>query len=66
VFHLAGVLLVDRFLLPGEGGGAAHAGIRFLAALLITIALSMVSYKFIEAPFLNLKKRFTYIKSRPV
>jgi peptidoglycan/LPS O-acetylase OafA/YrhL len=65
VFHFAGIWVVDR-MLPGGGAGAAHAAIRFVAALLTTIAMAMVSYKFVETPFLNLKKRFTYVKSRPV
>ena len=35
-------------------------------ALLLTIALAAASYHWLETPFLSLKKRFTYVKSRPV
>jgi peptidoglycan/LPS O-acetylase OafA/YrhL len=37
-----------------------------LLGLLITVAISMVSYQFLEKPFLQLKERFTFIKSRPI
>jgi peptidoglycan/LPS O-acetylase OafA/YrhL len=35
-------------------------------ALAATIALAVLSYQFLETPFLNLKRRFTFIKSRSV
>jgi len=37
-----------------------------LLSLIITVAISMASYQFLERPFLRLKERFTFIKSRPV
>jgi len=37
-----------------------------LLGLLITVLISMLSYQFVERPFLRLKERFTFIKSRPV
>jgi len=37
-----------------------------LLALLITVLVSMLSYQFLEKPFLRLKERFTFIKSRPI
>jgi peptidoglycan/LPS O-acetylase OafA/YrhL len=37
-----------------------------LLALLITILVSMLSYQFLEKPFLRLKERFTFIQSRPI
>ena len=37
-----------------------------LIALTITILVSMLSYQYLEKPFLRLKERFTYIKSRPI
>ena len=33
---------------------------------LFTLALATSSYRFLEAPFLRLKRRFTYVESRPV
>ena len=37
-----------------------------LLGLSITIAISMASYQFLERPFLRLKEKFTFIKSRPI
>jgi peptidoglycan/LPS O-acetylase OafA/YrhL len=37
-----------------------------LLALPITVLFSMLSYQFLEKPFLRLKKKFTYIQSRPI
>ncbi len=34
-------------------------------ALFLTTALAAASFKFIEQPFLRLKERFTYVRSRP-
>lgn len=36
-----------------------------LVALVLTVFLSALSYRFIERPFLQLKERFTVIRSRP-
>jgi peptidoglycan/LPS O-acetylase OafA/YrhL len=65
VYHLTGLLLVDK-VFPGGKAGAVHAGVRLVLALGATILISIVSYKVVEAPFLRLKKRFTYVRSRPV
>jgi peptidoglycan/LPS O-acetylase OafA/YrhL len=40
--------------------------IYWFAALALTIAISTLSYQFFESPFLKLKERFAYVKSRPV
>lgn len=37
-----------------------------LFGLIFTIVISMVSYQLLEKPFLRLKEKFTYIKSRPI
>jgi peptidoglycan/LPS O-acetylase OafA/YrhL len=37
-----------------------------LLGFLITLLVSMLSYQFLEKPFLRLKERFTFIKSRPI
>jgi peptidoglycan/LPS O-acetylase OafA/YrhL len=65
VYHLTGLLIIDK-LLPGGGAGAIHACLRVVFALGLTIAISAASYRIVETPFLNLKRRFTYIDSRPV
>jgi peptidoglycan/LPS O-acetylase OafA/YrhL len=35
-------------------------------ALPATIATGMLSYRYLESPFLRLKKRFTVVRSRPI
>jgi peptidoglycan/LPS O-acetylase OafA/YrhL len=37
-----------------------------LLALIITIMFSVLSYQLLERPFLKLKEKFTFIKSRPI
>jgi peptidoglycan/LPS O-acetylase OafA/YrhL len=64
VYHMTGIR-ASGLLLPGRWG-IAGMGIRATLALLLTIAISAISYRFFEAPFLNLKGRFTYVASRPV
>jgi peptidoglycan/LPS O-acetylase OafA/YrhL len=39
-------------------------GFRFFGAALMTLALAALSYQFFEKPFLKLKSRFTFVKSR--
>jgi peptidoglycan/LPS O-acetylase OafA/YrhL len=43
-----------------------HAFISQGTALALTVAVSAMSYTFLEKPFLRLKQRFTHIDSRPV
>jgi peptidoglycan/LPS O-acetylase OafA/YrhL len=62
VFHLMFITLL--------GVGAAHTlGHRvglICAAFLCTVMAALVSYKFLERPFLVLKGQFTHIASRPL
>ncbi|MGA8706151.1 MAG: acyltransferase [Steroidobacteraceae bacterium] len=64
VYHQACVLITDRFL-PGDPG-LPHALLRLLVVLTLTVAVSALSYRLIESPFLSLKRRFTFVESRPV
>jgi peptidoglycan/LPS O-acetylase OafA/YrhL len=78
VFHMFALNLVGPAIWPTEAQRAAMRtplGMANLAgrALLIlaaslagTIALSALSYRFLERPFLSLKERFTFIRSRKV
>jgi peptidoglycan/LPS O-acetylase OafA/YrhL len=62
VYHLLGVLLAEHLVHAhgSNGHGAAAIG------LLLTVALSAISYTWFESPFLRLKNRFAVIRSRPV
>jgi peptidoglycan/LPS O-acetylase OafA/YrhL len=37
-----------------------------LLSLVIIVLISILSYQFLERPFLRLKERFIFIKSRPI
>ncbi len=65
VFHMLGLYIADKLI----GGHAksfpklfSYWGIGFA----LTVILAMVSYRFFESPFLTLKERFAYVRSRPV
>ena len=78
VFHMLALNLARSMFWPEESQRAAlHTpwGIASLLAraLLIvviglggTIALAALSYRFLERPFLNMKERFTFVRSRSV
>jgi len=48
---------------PGPAKVAVLTGI---AAFPLTLAISKLSYRYLETPFLSLKKRFEIVRSRPV
>jgi peptidoglycan/LPS O-acetylase OafA/YrhL len=72
VFHVLAIHIVMRYgdryvpslwrIEEGLLRTAAHAGL----GLLLTVALAVVSYQFLERPFLKLKQRFTAVRSAPV
>ncbi len=59
VFHALALVIASQIFV---NYGLYHA----VAALAITIAMSAISYHWLEKPFLTLKKRFTYVASDPV
>ena len=69
VFHLACLHLVSRAIIP-HTRVAASPFLSFLAtaalSLALTISLAFLSYRYLELPFLRLKKRFEFIRSRSV
>jgi peptidoglycan/LPS O-acetylase OafA/YrhL len=64
VYHQMCIWITYRFL--HVGSGVIHACLREGVSLVLTIAISAVSYALLEEPFLSLKQKFTYIHSRPV
>jgi peptidoglycan/LPS O-acetylase OafA/YrhL len=64
VYHTACIWITDRFL--HIRNGLAHMCVREVVALGLTVGIAALSYGLIEKPFLNLKRRFTYVHSRPV
>jgi peptidoglycan/LPS O-acetylase OafA/YrhL len=65
VYHYLCILIAERFL---HANGVVHLYmcLREVIALGLTVLISAVSYAFLETPFLNLKRKFTHIRSRPV
>jgi len=45
-------------------GTATRFSLILTAALVMTILLAMASYRFLEQPFLRMKERFTFVRSR--
>jgi peptidoglycan/LPS O-acetylase OafA/YrhL len=65
IFHLAGLQLARNllgFTLKDNSSAVSVA----LLGLALTLIFAIVSYHLLEKPFLKLKKRFTYVLSRPV
>jgi peptidoglycan/LPS O-acetylase OafA/YrhL len=66
VFHEMGLSISHS--IRKAVGLASHTPLLFLlntaASLAITILLAMLSYKYLEYPFLRLKRRFTFVESR--
>ncbi|MBN1453734.1 MAG: acyltransferase [Anaerolineales bacterium] len=68
VFHFVGLELARNLtsIYISEGRLLVYPATVLLLSLIITVAISMASYQFLERPFLRLKERFTFIKSRPI
>jgi peptidoglycan/LPS O-acetylase OafA/YrhL len=59
VWHVLALALVSLVL-------KKYSPLHALAGFAVTILLSAISYRWLEQPFLKLKKRFTHVASRPV
>jgi peptidoglycan/LPS O-acetylase OafA/YrhL len=64
VYHLMALHISD-VALSGMRLGPKHAVLRVVAAFALTLGISALSYAMLERPFLRLKERFTWVKSRP-
>ena len=64
LYHILGIYISDVFIRQTN----IHSNyiFCFIFSLFFTIAISIISYKFIETPFLKIKKRFELISSRPI
>ena len=60
VIHEFGLLAAEKLM---RGHTDAQS---MVVGLVLTIALAAASYRWIETPFLSLKKRFTYVSSRTI
>ena len=64
VFHLFALQGCEALLRRAHLHGMAYATVQLSLALLVTFLLAVVSYRFLETPFLRLKDRFTIVRSR--
>jgi peptidoglycan/LPS O-acetylase OafA/YrhL len=62
VYHMGGLMLARRILHDEDARGHVE---RAVLGLAITVVFSMVSYQWLERPFLRLKDRFAKVLSRP-
>lgn len=64
VFHL-GILLFAYNHAPKNVNPWLEMVVMDTSVLAVTIAISMASYRYFEKPFLVLKERFEFVRSRP-
>ena len=62
----AAALFVLKVLMSGSGKSAMSLTLYVLLAFALNVALAAASYRWLEAPFLRLKERFTRVPSRAV
>lgn len=58
--YLADIVLAHNPIIPD------NQSYDFVTSLLLTVVISILSYRLIERPFLKLKKRYEIIQSRPI
>ena len=58
VFHMLCIQVI-----ASDGWG--NFDVRIFCSLIATVAISIVSFKYLERPFLRLKLRYTHVLSRP-
>jgi peptidoglycan/LPS O-acetylase OafA/YrhL len=69
VFHVLWLGLAKdliKHLAGGHPGPVASQLGAMAIALPATIVTGMLSYRYLESPFLRFKKRFTVVRSRPI
>lgn len=65
VYHMLG-LRISYWIFKGRTSHLAGYGVFWLAAFALTILMAAISYRFLEKPFLAMKrKNFTVVDSRP-
>jgi peptidoglycan/LPS O-acetylase OafA/YrhL len=53
-------------LIGGYAGNLGKFMIYWCLGLALTLVMAALSYRFFESPFLRLKERFAFVRSRPV
>jgi peptidoglycan/LPS O-acetylase OafA/YrhL len=58
-------LLISDHVVTDQAANLWRYSLKVGVGLAATIAMSAVSYRWLETPFLRLKQRFTHVLSRP-
>ena len=66
VFHLLALWAAEKLLTGHVHQYAVRILATGIAGFLLTVGIAAVSYRYLETPFLRLKEKFSYIKTRPV
>lgn len=64
VFHVLGLMISD-YTVHNQTASLGRYMLRVGVAISLTVAMSAISYRWLETPFLGLKQRFTHVLSRP-
>lgn len=64
VYHQMCIWITDKVL--HVRNGVLHMCLREVVALALTVVFASISYAVLERPFLSLKRKFTYVSSRPI
>lgn len=65
MYHMLIVLLFEHFLGRTTISPKLYP-FEILGELGLTVVMALVSYRFLETPFLRLKERYTFVRSRPI
>jgi len=65
VYHLPALYIVEK-MIGGYARNLHKSLIFWWGGLVLTVAMSALSYWLIESPFLRLKERYALVKSQPV
>jgi peptidoglycan/LPS O-acetylase OafA/YrhL len=65
VWHALVLALLWDYVFKGKITAVTFV-LHAVGGLLLTVGIAALSYRFLEAPFLQMKRRFTWVESRPV
>ena len=65
VFHLTAIWAAELIVPENALPEASMWIVRTALAAFITLIFADISYRYFEKPFLRMKRKFTYVESRP-
>jgi peptidoglycan/LPS O-acetylase OafA/YrhL len=64
IFHILGLMISD-YTVHNQEASLPRYLLRVTVAFAVTVTLSAISYRWLETPFLAMKRRFSHVLSRP-